>query len=212
MARGEGAEVPEAWRVDAERVRRHLVALRGGAPFLSPEDAERLLGWLEAGRPVATVLAALEAAAEARHRKRSRAPLSLRHVKLTRPAGAPLLVREVPGDAVPNALRARLAGLAGGASVAAVGRAALAALGAARRAEDAVDIASKFWEDAWAALGDDGRSVWRKEAALALADVLDALDEGTRDVVLEEHARATWRATMPELSMNAWLEACPCPC
>ncbi|MFM2162062.1 MAG: hypothetical protein RLZZ383_1574 [Pseudomonadota bacterium] len=210
MTRGEGHEVPEAWRVDAERVRRHLVALRGGAPFLSPDDAERLLGWLEAGRQVASVLAGLEAAAELRRRKRARAPLALRHVKLTGAAGAPWLVCAADASGAMVALRQRLGALQGGEALVAVGAAALGALRSAASPDDAVDIASRFWEDGWAALGEHGRTAWREEAAMALAAVVDALDEGTREAVLEEHARATWRASMPELSVNAWVEACRC--
>ncbi|HMV67604.1 MAG TPA: hypothetical protein PKA64_12195, partial [Myxococcota bacterium] len=56
-------DVPAAWVVAAERVRRHLVAARGGAPFLSPTDADLLVGWLESGVPVPTILGAIEAAA-----------------------------------------------------------------------------------------------------------------------------------------------------
>src|SRR5688500_4071881 len=72
-----GSDVPEAWTVAAEEVRAHLCALRGGAPFLSPMDAWQLVRWLEEGVSVASILLALERAAEARRRTRSRTPLSL---------------------------------------------------------------------------------------------------------------------------------------
>ena len=38
---------PDPIEAAAEEVRAHLVALRGGAPFLSPGDARLLLRWLD---------------------------------------------------------------------------------------------------------------------------------------------------------------------
>ena len=55
--------------------------LRGGAPFLSPADGALLVRWLDDGVPVPTILAAVESAAEARRKRRSRRPLTLRHAK-----------------------------------------------------------------------------------------------------------------------------------
>jgi hypothetical protein len=208
MAHDGWHDVPEAWRVDAERVRRHLVALRGGAPFLSSEDAERLLGWLEAGRSISPLLVALEQAAEQRRRRRARTPLSLRHVKsaLGRP---PASVAAAPTASDGLALRQRLEALQRDPSLAAVAVAALRALSSVRSPEEIVDIASRFWEDGWSSLGEGRRHAWREEAGRVLSGVLDALDDAARDAVLEEHARATWRASMPELSIQVWLEASP---
>jgi len=68
-------------RLAAEEVRAHLVLLRGGAPFLSPADASLLEEWLSSGVPVSQILSALECAAEARRKRRSRRPLTLRHAR-----------------------------------------------------------------------------------------------------------------------------------
>jgi hypothetical protein len=76
------ALVPTAYQEAAEEVRAHLVAVRGGAPFLSPADARLLVSWLDAGVPVVDVLRAIERAAEARRKARSRLPLTLTRVKV----------------------------------------------------------------------------------------------------------------------------------
>lgn len=78
----------------AEAVRQHLVSLRGGAPFLSPEDADLLRTWLDRGVTTPQIVLALERAADARRRRPRRTPLSLssarRHLnKGTRGALAP---------------------------------------------------------------------------------------------------------------------------
>ncbi len=70
-------DVPEEHQAAAEEVRAHLVCLRGGAPFLSPNDALLLLEWLDAGVSVPAILRALERAAQARIKNRSRLPLTL---------------------------------------------------------------------------------------------------------------------------------------
>ena len=69
--------VPESHQQAAEEVRAHLVAVRGGAPFLSPADAELLLRWLDGGVAVSCILLAIERAAESRRKRRSRIPLTL---------------------------------------------------------------------------------------------------------------------------------------
>ncbi|MGC6492270.1 MAG: hypothetical protein ACON5B_05455, partial [Myxococcota bacterium] len=91
------SEVPEPLQAAAETVRRHLVALRGGAPFLSPSDAHQLLTWLEEGRGVGQILVAVERAATRRTRQRIRAPLSLTHARRylkTAPAVAPVVATD----------------------------------------------------------------------------------------------------------------------
>ena len=74
------ATVPEAHLRAAEEICAHLVACRGGGAFLSSADAALLVGWLDEGRPVTGILMAIEHAAEARRKRRSRAPLTLRKV------------------------------------------------------------------------------------------------------------------------------------
>ena len=61
----------------AERIRQFLVCVRGGALFLSPSDSERLTVWLEDGVSEAAILLAIERAAKARAKKRSKLPLTL---------------------------------------------------------------------------------------------------------------------------------------
>ena len=78
MAENTVSSVPETYRQAAEEVRAHLVAVRGGAPFLSPADAELLLRWLDAGVAVSSILLAIERAAESRRKRRSRLPLTLK--------------------------------------------------------------------------------------------------------------------------------------
>jgi len=65
----------------AEAVRRHLVALRGGAPFLSPDDASILDSWLRDGWTAPQIVHALERAADARRKRPSRLPLTLRSAR-----------------------------------------------------------------------------------------------------------------------------------
>ena len=73
-------DVPPEHRQAAEIIRRHLVAHRGGAVFLSSSDALRLIDWLDREIPVEDILRAIERAAESRAKNRSRVPLSLGHV------------------------------------------------------------------------------------------------------------------------------------
>ena len=93
---------PDPVEAAAEEVRAHLVALRGGAPFLSPGDARLLLRWLDTeGRSVAEICLALERAAEARVKRRSRVPLRLSNAKryLAKGASDPVMKHEPRGQA-----------------------------------------------------------------------------------------------------------------
>jgi hypothetical protein len=82
-----------AQQVAAEEIRCHLVLLRGGAPFLSSSDATLLQSWLETGVAVSSILHAIEAASEARRKRRSRIPLTLKqankHLKKFNPSPTP---------------------------------------------------------------------------------------------------------------------------
>jgi hypothetical protein len=93
-------EVPLAHRRAAEEVRAHLVVLRGGAPFLSPTDAQMLHDWLREGVPCSAIIEALERAADARRRKRSRVPLTLRHARVH--LGKPSAAKPLPALAASN--------------------------------------------------------------------------------------------------------------
>ncbi len=74
--------LPEEHQRAAEEVRAHLVAIRGGAPFLSSADARLLVGWLEQGVSVVSILAAIEFEAERRRKKPSKLPFTLTRVKM----------------------------------------------------------------------------------------------------------------------------------
>ncbi len=69
------AETPLGEQVDD--VVDYLVAVRGGAPFLSAADSRLLLQWLDEGVPVALILAAIDTVSERRRKKRARTRLSL---------------------------------------------------------------------------------------------------------------------------------------
>jgi hypothetical protein len=73
--------VPSGYQQAAEEVRKHLITLRGGAPFLAPDDARLLVEWLDEGVLVSNILRAIERAADSRRKRRSRVPLNLRHAK-----------------------------------------------------------------------------------------------------------------------------------
>jgi len=61
----------------AEAVRAYLVAVRGGAPFLSAADGRLLVRWIEQGISVARILAAVDEVAEKRRKKMTRGRLTL---------------------------------------------------------------------------------------------------------------------------------------
>jgi hypothetical protein len=61
----------------AESVRAYLVAIRGGAPFLSAADGRLLVKWIEQGISVARILAAVDEVAEKRRKKMTRGRLTL---------------------------------------------------------------------------------------------------------------------------------------
>lgn len=65
----------------AEEVRAYVVAIRGGAPFLSAADGRLLVRWLEQGIPVARILAAVDEVAEKRRKKRTKSRLTLTSCK-----------------------------------------------------------------------------------------------------------------------------------
>ena len=72
---------PSAQQLAADEIQSHLVLLRGGAPFLSASDAHLLDSWLTNGVPVSSILYAMERACEARRKRRSRIPLTLKQAK-----------------------------------------------------------------------------------------------------------------------------------
>ncbi len=195
----------------AEEVRRHLVALRGGAPFLSPDDGVLLERWLADGITVPTIVHALERAADARRKRPSRIPLSLqaarRHLhkpsrgalpraRLARAGGdhplSPLAgaLRERARDDVN---RERLEALAG----------ALLALDPADRGTleaDAQALIRDFLLATWESL-----SPWEREARLTtareeLGTLAEALSPQALQASLEAIARDHIRRDHPMLT------------
>jgi hypothetical protein len=210
------SDVPAAWADAAEEVRAHLCALRGGAPFLSPMDAWQLVRWLEEGVPVGAILLALERAAEARRKARSRTPLSLAAAKrhLGRPvAGAFAKERPPRGGEPPLAPLVRaLKAVPTGTDRAArdvLERALLAVDGRGEDAErQALSAVRTFLEDAWRALGEAGRKALADEARDELGDLLGLVDAGTADALVEETARDRLRRRYPALTAATLRELC----
>jgi len=101
----------------AEEVRDYLVAVRGGAPFLSSVDDRLLLDWLRQGVPVTLILASIDQVADQRRRKRSKSRLTLAACKKTvekqrAGAGAERLGAGGGASAPPRVAAPRLATLA----------------------------------------------------------------------------------------------------
>jgi hypothetical protein len=196
-------EVPEAWRQAAEEVRAHLVAIRGGAPFLSPSDAWQLVAWLEGGVRVGDLVLAVERAAEARRKKRARTPLTLGAVKrhLGRPAYTRAVPRaqqgEPPLSALALAVRAYPDPDGAGARLAASLAAATPDDSGEREALTAIRT---FVEQRWDGLGHVQREALRARARDELGDLLRLVDEADGHALVEETARDLFRQGYPLLA------------
>lgn len=203
-------DLPREYQDAAEEVRAHLVALRGGAPFLSPDDARLLVHWLDQGVGVPTILRALERAAESRRKRRSRIPLALRHArrhlgKETRGLLKPLPTDpEAPHPLAPLALALRHQagedprGAALGGLVDELER--LPAEDAETLLRGALGAVRRFFTGAWEAMPDSERRARLSEAREELAEVEDAVDEATLLAAVEEHARDRLRRDYPLLT------------
>lgn len=190
--------IPAHYQPAAEQIRAHLCHLRGGAPFLSPQDAVTLVGWLDAGVPTADVLVAMERAADARRKSRSRFPLTLGQVKrhLGRPPAPPTLRTPGPGE---PALGPLLDGVA-----APDLRAALEAVGGDPGDEvRALAAIRGFLEAGWAALPEVERAGLLAAAREELGDLVHLVDEETTAALAEEAARDRFRQRWPRLSAAA---------
>ena len=193
--RPDGTDI-EALADAAEEVRAWFVQVRGGAAFLSSTDGRALVGWLEAGVPVSRILRAIDTTAARRRARRSRRPFSLVDIRAA-------LERESPGPgrkrppAAPDAPEAE---------------ATLAAIRALRgdaetRARAACELARRFHEDAWAALG-PGQASLLAAAAEELAGLVDAVDADIFRSLCEEVARDRQRTRYPQLSATRIWEEC----
>jgi len=200
-------EVPEAHREAAEEIRAHLVALRGGAPFLSSADARLLVGWLDEAVPVPAILRALERAADARRKRRSRIPLSLGHAR--RHLGKPTRGALPAGPADPThplaplavALRAQAAADPREESLRALADALLELEGEADGVvRGALALIRGFFADAWSALTEAERAVRLAAAREEIADLADLVDEAVLVAAVEEVARDRLRQGYPLLT------------
>ena len=179
----------------AEEVRAALVALRGGAPFLSSADGQLLASWLEAGVQVSAILRGLDATAARRSARRTRSPFTLRSarsaVEAARRGGRGERSHPASGGEDADATAARLA------------LTALAEADPERRARAACTIVREFHERAWA--GAD-RGALLAEAAEELAELRDVVGEGDFSRLCEEWARDRVRRRYPSLSITRVLE------
>ncbi len=203
--RPDPVEVPESFKEAAETVRDHLCTLRGGAPFLSSADAMQLLRWFEGGVSTTAILLALERAAEARRKRRSRVPLHLAHAR--RHIGRPPAALHLPPPAAPIEANGPFAPV-----IAALPPPSSPALDELVRELTAIDAAGeaavtvalghvrRFLERELAALGDDGLAALREQAREKLGDLVNEVDEGTAAALIDETARDLHRAHWPALS------------
>jgi hypothetical protein len=184
----------------AEEVRAYLVALRGGAPFLSGPDGRVLVAWLEAGISTAAITAAIDGVAERRRKKRVKSRLTLWACRGE-------LDRLRVADPPP-----RGAGLAGWIAeleeadfgvASAVARAELVrslrdldAGSIEARADRAIAAVRRFHESVWQALG-EGRAPVEEEARRELGALLDDMEETKARAAIEEVARDLVRARYP---------------
>jgi hypothetical protein len=201
-------DLPTALRDAADHVVEHLVALRGGGPFLSSVDARLLTGWLLEGVAPALLCTALERVAERRRRRRVKTHLALRscraEVKRLR-AGAPTEARPreapatLPWEApAPEGTGGDLAGLA---------RAALDAIDRLGgpwegRIEEAIGVVRRFHAAAWEAASAEQPAL-RTAAASELAPFRADMDPAEWDAAVEEVARDLLRQRFPLLSASA---------
>jgi hypothetical protein len=204
-----GAVTDGALAARAEEVRAYLVALRGGAPFLSGPDGRVLVAWLEAGVSTAAITAAIDGVAERRRRKRVKSRLTLWacRTELDRirvsdaPSGgggiagwiAELQATEL-GDGSADAraeLVQSLEALEGETSIEA-------------RADRAIAAVRRFHESMWRALG-EGRAAVEEDARRELGPLLDGMEETKARAAIEEVARDLVRARYPLVAAKvAW--------
>ena len=195
---------------DADEVCRHLVMIRGGAPFLSSGDSDLLTQWLDDGVGVSLILCAIERAAEVRRKRRSRVPLTLAHARrhLGRPRKrARKAVLEDAGSTV-DAWLQNLESHAESRAHRVAFRALIDRLRALPRSdgeawvrESSVQVRS-FLDGVWQASTDQERAEHYQRARLELGDLLVGLDLDTSEAILEETVRDRVRASYPWLTTS----------
>jgi len=190
---------------EAEEVRAHLVMLRGGAPFLSPRDSALLERWLDDGVTVPTILVALERAADARRRRKTRAPLELAHAKrhLGKPTGGKLSAKR-PSSHPLGPVCDRLE-QSGEPALAAVLR-ELDTSDPDLLVRGAVGLVRAFVDARVGGLSDEDRAALRAEALEELGELAGSLTSSELEDLLDEGIRRRVRATWPWLTTATFLE------
>jgi hypothetical protein len=193
---------------DADEVCRHLVMIRGGAPFLSSVDADLLTRWLDEGVGVGLILRAIERAAESRRKRRSRVPMTLVHVRrhLGRPTRSRVVLDPSPHGQRIDRWLMTLESRAGTDAH----REALAALverlrllprsDGERWVRQGVRHVRSFFDGVWCATSDRERADHYQGARQELGDLLVGLESQAVDSILEETARGRMRASYPWLT------------
>ena len=141
---------------------------------------------------VPSIVLALERAADARRRRRAKAPLKLQHAK--RHLGKSLAVRRHGGgeagtiEPQTSEIERQISGIE-----------ERGEMGFRR----AMTAARAFFESAWAELGPSGQEEQRMHARAALGDLLGMVDQADADALVEERARDALRVRFPSLSAGA---------
>ncbi|MBL8619426.1 MAG: hypothetical protein JNM72_27695 [Deltaproteobacteria bacterium] len=208
-----------------EEVRAHLVAARGGAPFLSGADGRLVVRWVEGGVPVPAILSAIDLAVERRRRRPVRGRLSLSACAKELDAWAPTRAAG-PGPAVVTAAPPAAGGLGAlideldaqpldppfdlpHANLITELRAAAGLGGIEAVATAAARAMRSFHEACWAALG-AGQAALVAEAQAQLEPLREAMGAATFDELVQAEAKDRLRARFPTRSARAvWERLAP---
>ena len=191
-------------------MRAHLVAVRGGALFLSSSDATHLMEWLDRGVPVCHILRAIERAAEARRKRQSRLPLTLGQVKrhLGKPTRGAFSGQAVPSATTPLAplverIVAAVDGDPQGARLAALAEAFRCIPNGppAEMGRTAAERLRTFHVGVWESLSESEREAHRLRERTQLGDLQHLLDEVALAAIVEENAREAARSRYGWLSV-----------
>ena len=198
----------------AEEVRAYLVAVRGGAPFLSAADGRLLVRWLEQGISVARILASVDEMAEKRRKKMTRGRLTLTACRRSIEGRTPPktsevalsnphptidfsdFIRELDHMIVPETLKRARTTL-------------IQELSKLHRSTDpehaataAVAACRRFHEDAWMA-ADTEHSALRSQALESLAALKNVLNPNALEAAVDEVARDLVRRRYPLVSARS---------
>jgi hypothetical protein len=196
----------------AAQVRDYVVTLRGGAPFLSPADSRLLIRWLDDGRSVGAILAAVDRVVARRAARSVRTRLSLSACaaelsRLTSPA-APPGPAPTPDQEASRRWRRALEELGGEGELAEAQRALLDEVDrwmgspAEERVPPVISAIRLFLEQAWLSRPEEQARL-RHAAAEELAPLGAVLSPALLADLVEEKARAYMRGRWPQLQADA---------